>query len=393
MDPTFTARLNRYLEDLNRQGLLRALRVVEPSARGGTRVRILDGQTEREAVNFCSNDYLGFAASGRRWKAFQNVETGAGASRLIGGTRAAHRRFERLAADFAEKEAAVLFPSGYQANVGTVSALAEVFPRLLSDALNHASLIDGCRLSKGAVRVVPHLDLEKLEMELAASEEPALLIVEGLYSMDGSVCDFERLRELKRRRPFVLLVDEAHALGTLGPEGKGAAARAGALDLIDVYVGTLGKACGLSGAFVASSREVVDWLINRSRAFIFSTAVSPALAEAAAESLQAVREAQNLRDILARRVMRLRTALADDGVACLGEPFSAIVPVVVGEPRRALAASAALLERGFFVQAIRPPTVPPGTSRLRITVTALHEDDEVAALVAALKEVLKQGKA
>lgn len=384
-------RIIRRLDRLKKQGQGRVIRRVESIAGEGMRVILSDGEKAYEAVNFCSNDYLGFASERRIHPTMEpcfSAGAGSGSSRLIGGTTEVHQRFETEIAGFLEKEAALLFPSGYQANLGVLAAVSEVFPFIISDRLNHASLIDGCRLARAELRIIDHRDLEGLEKAIEVSASTPLVVIEGLYSMDGSVYDFAGLAELKERHPFVLMVDEAHGFGVYGPEGRGIAAESEALSLVDIYVGTLSKACGLSGAFVASSRHLIDLLINRARSFIFSTAISPLQACLAGQALAAVRESDNLREKLQTHVRAFRSALEEGGIPLPGAPFSAIAPIVVGESEETLALSQLLLERGFFVQAIRPPTVMEGTSRLRVSLSAAHRMQDVQSLAAAVLEIM-----
>jgi 8-amino-7-oxononanoate synthase len=373
------------LELLRQSGLYRTLKTCEPL--GGMRVRVDDGQTQTAAVNFCGNDYLGLAASNDPAgvaEAARAAGAGAGASRLVSGTHPAHVACEGEIAALLGKEAALLFASGFQANLGLVTALAEICGDVLSDSDNHASLIDACRLARTNVRVVPHCDVAALEEALAKCRGPALVVIESLYSMNGDAWDFAALRELKQRRPFVLLVDEAHGFGAYGPQGKGVLARAGALALADIYMAGLGKAVGLAGAFVAASKPVIALLINRARSFIYTTALSPLLATLLSARLKIIRDQEPLREALQANVKLFRSALAAQGLAHPGEPYSAIVPVILGEPEQALAAAHELLLQGYFVSAIRPPTVPADTARLRVSLSALHTAEDVAGLAAAI---------
>ncbi|MBI2391799.1 MAG: 8-amino-7-oxononanoate synthase [Deltaproteobacteria bacterium] len=365
-----------WLEDelagLRAGGLLRARRepLVEPGPwveRGGRRL-----------LNLCSNDYLSLA--GRRVEAI----AGSGASRLIAGDLVEHRSLERALAAWLGTEDALVFSSGYAANVGTIAALAGPGTLVVSDALNHASLIDGCRLSRARVVVVPHLDVRAVAEALAgASERRRLVVTDGYFSMDGTVAPIAGLAEICRRERAGLYVDEAHALGVFGPEGRGVAAEAGVIP--DVLMGTLGKAFGSSGAFVAGSAALTSWLWNAARSFVFSTGIAPAAAVAAMASLPEVRGGERTRR-LRENCVRLRDSVSRETLLPSTGP---ILPFLLGAPERAVAAMERLLEEGIFAQAIRPPTVPKGTSRLRVTVHAGHELEDLDRAAEALRRVLK----
>jgi 8-amino-7-oxononanoate synthase len=334
--------------------------------------------------SFCSNDYLGLAG-----RTAPGSPTGAGASRLIAGERAAHRELERALATWLGVEGCLLFTSGYAANLGTVSALAASTDLIVSDALNHASLIDGARLSRARVAVTPHNDLAAVERALAErSEARAWVLVESYYSMDADGPDLGALRSACDAHGAALVVDEAHAVGVLGPRGRGRCAEAGVIP--DVLVGTLGKAFGSQGAFVAGSDILRDWLWNRARSFVFSTGLTPVAAEAARLALELIESSPDLQAKVAGLALRLR-----DGISALGHGlrvagFGHVVPVVVGATGRAMQLAALLAEEGFETPAIRPPTVPRGTARLRLTVTAAHEESDVDALVGAIRRAAER---
>ncbi len=333
-----------------------------------------------DAISFCSNDYLGLARS-----LAPGVAAGAGASRLIAGEREEHRRAERAFAAFVGAPDALVFASGYAANVGAVSALARAGDLVVSDALNHASLIDGARLSRARVAIVPHLDVAAFERALAErAEERAWVLVESYYSMDADGPDLGALRAACDRHGAALLVDEAHALGVVGPGGRGRCAEAGVR--ADVLVGTLGKAFGSQGAFVAGAPELRDWLWNRARSFVFSTGLAPVSAAAAARSLAALVEHPELAARVAELAAELRSGLERIGAPAIG--FGHVVPVVLGASERAVRISHRLAERGLHVPAIRPPTVPEGSARLRFTVTAAHRSHDIARAVGAVASAL-----
>jgi 8-amino-7-oxononanoate synthase len=378
------------LSALRAAGLERRLR--EVGGPQGPRV-LLDG---KEVLLLCSNNYLGLAThpdvreaaakAAIRWGA------GAGASRLISGSMTVHRRLEERLAAFKGKEAALLFGSGYLANSGTISALARRGEVVCSDELNHASIIDGCRLAGAETFVYDHSDLEHLAWGLERSRGRASLIVtDGVFSMDGDVAPLEGLVELARRHDCRLLVDEAHGTGALGPGGRGAVAAAGLEDEVDLVVGTLGKALGGYGAYVCCDAELRELLVNVARPFVFSTALPPPVVAAAYAALAELEARPERVDRLAANAALIRSELAGHGFDVEPEGTQ-IVPVVVGEAEAATALCDAALERGVFAQAIRPPTVPDGTSRLRLTVMATHRERELVrgaeAIADAWQEVL-----
>jgi 8-amino-7-oxononanoate synthase len=329
------------------------------------------------ARSFASNDYLALAT-----QPAPPVAAGAGASRLVTGDHAAHAELEAKAADLVGQPAALVFTSGYAANVGLLSALAGPGDVIVSDALNHASIIDGARLSKAAVRVVPHLDVAAVADALASPRTGrAFVVTESYFSMDADQPDLRALRALCDRADAALLVDEAHALGVLGPAGRGLCAAAGIA--ADATVGTFGKAFGAGGAFVAGCPELAAWLWNRARSFVFSTGLSPAVAAAATTGIQRAAAEPERRARVIDNAAYFRQALGDAAIRAPG--FGHIVPWIVGEPGAAVRVAAALRARGLDVRAIRPPTVPPGTARIRLTVTAAHDRtdlDRAAALIA-----------
>lgn len=332
--------------------------------------------------SFASNDYLGLAAEPLR----SGAPGGAGASRLLGGTHAAHEALEADLADWVGAPAALLFSSGYAANVSAVAALAGPGDRILSDALVHASLIDGARLSRAEVVVVPHVDLGALEAHLATPHAGRTLVVtESYFSMDADGPDLVRLRALCDAHGAALVVDEAHALGLYGPGGGGRLREAGVS--ADVLLGTLGKSLGGQGAFVAGSASLRAWLYNRGRGFVFSTGTSPAVAATVAERLRTVRRDEARRARPLDLAARLRRRLLDAGLDVPGG--GPIVPVVVGEARRTVAIAERLQGAGFHVLPVRPPTVPEGTARLRVSVTARHVERDVDELAVALVEAVR----
>ncbi len=332
------------------------------------------------ARSFSSNDYLGLAHQ----PITSSGTAGAGASRLVSGDHRATQALERGLGDWLGLPGVLVFTSGYAANVGTLSALATRSDRVLSDAMNHASLIDGMRLSGARIQVFPHNDLGALERLLDESSTPAprrtFVVAESYYSMDADGPDLRGLRDLCDAKKAVLVLDETHALGVFGPQGRGLAAEAGVVP--DVLMGALGKAFGVQGGFAAGAPELRAWLWNAARSFVYSTGISPLLATLADERLVQVRNGDALRDHLAKVARSLRQSLTELGVAPLGH--GPIVPWVLGDANRATDLALRLRALGFHVQAIRPPTVPPGTSRLRLTVTARHTQQDILDLVAAI---------
>jgi glycine C-acetyltransferase/8-amino-7-oxononanoate synthase len=363
------------LEELRERGLYRRLRLIEGPQ--GPRV-LLAG---REVLLLCSNDYLGLAADDRVREAAAEAAlrwgAGAGASRLISGNMQPHRELETRLAAFKGYERSLLFGSGYLANMGTIAALAGPGEVVFSDELNHASIIDGCRLARAETVVYRHNDVEHLESLLReAAGTPSLIVTDGVFSMDGDVAPLPELLELARRHGARLMVDEAHATGAVGPGGRGAVAAAGLSGEVDVVVGTLGKALGSYGAYVCASAETVEYLINRARPFIFSTAPPPPAIGAARAALGVLEAEPERVERLAANARVLREGLAAEGLTTTASTTQ-IVPICVGEAEPTMDLCERALERGVFAQGIRPPTVPEGSSRLRFTVMATHEPEEL----------------
>lgn len=363
------------LEELRDRGLYRRLRLI--SGPQGPHVT-LDGQP---VLLLCSNDYLGLANHPKVRNAAADAAArwgiGAGASRLISGNMQPHGRLEKRLAEFKGYESALLFGSGYLANSGTIPVLAGRGEVVFSDELNHASIIDGCRLSQAETFVYRHGDVEHLAWGLReAGEHGSLIVTDGVFSMDGDVAPLEELVGLARRHRCRLMVDEAHATGVLGPGGRGSVAAAGLSGEVDVVIGTLGKALGSYGAYVCASKEVTDYLINTARSFIFSTAPPPPVAAAALVALELLESDHRRVERLRSNGTALRSALGDEGLE-VGGAETQIVPVEVGGAAQTMELSERLLERGVFAQGIRPPTVPEGSSRLRFTVMATHRTDEL----------------
>jgi 8-amino-7-oxononanoate synthase len=376
------------LDELRRAGLLRELRVIDSAQ--GPRV-MLDS---RSVLLLCSNDYLGLAAhpavrdaaadAAQRWGA------GAGASRLVSGNMAPHQRLEQQLAAFKGSQACVLFGSGYLANTGVIAALAGRDCVVCSDARNHASIIDGCRYARAETIVYRHADLDGLAHALRrADRRRAVIVTDAVFSMDGDVAPLEGILELARRHRARIVVDEAHATGVVGRGGRGLVAQLGLEREIDVVIGTLGKALGSYGAFACCDATLASFLVNRARTLIFSTALPPPSLGAALEALRILREDTTLVARLHTNARALRDELRANGLAV--EPGTMpIIPLIIGAPSAAMTLCERALERGIFAQAIRPPTVPDGTARLRLVATAAHDEAELRAAARALADCARE---
>jgi 8-amino-7-oxononanoate synthase len=347
------------------------------------------------AIDFSSNDYLGLATDPRiiaaAAAAIRSEGVGATASRLIAGTHREHEALELAIAEFFGADAAVAFATGYSANAGAISALVDPRDAVFSDALNHASVLDGCRLSRAQLFLYPHADLEALRKLLAAKRPTvrrALIATDGLFSMDGDIAPVAEIIHLAREFDAWTYLDDAHAVGVLGPLGRGSADALGISGGIDITVGTLGKAFGVAGAFVYGSEVLKRHLVNHARSFVFSTAPLPAQAVAARESLRIVAAEPGRRHRLRTNARLLRAGLARVGVSALGAPDAHVVPVLIGDTQETVRIGAALRDRGILVGAVRPPTVPEGTSRLRISVSAAHTPEHIERLVSGVGDVI-----
>jgi 8-amino-7-oxononanoate synthase len=379
--------IDRELAALEAKGLRRAL---EPlSGPQGAVIEVAG----RRLVNLCSNDYLGLAADPRlvaaAVAAAQREGAGAGAARLVAGDLPVHGLLERRLAAFKRTEAALLFSSGYHANLGVPPALVDREDVVFSDRLNHASIIDGCRLSLAKTWRYPHCDVGALARLLRETRARRKLVVtDAVFGMDGDAAPLAEIADLCERHGAMLYVDEAHATGVLGPTGAGWAEAQGVSGRVDVLMGTLGKALGSFGAFVAGSARVVEWLTSRSRTFIFTTALPPSACGAALAALEVVAAEPARRERLRGLTARMKAGLAELGFD-MARVVAPIFPVVLGEEAVALEASRRLRERGWFVRAIRPPTVPAGTSRLRVSLGAGHTEEQVDGFLADLRGVLR----
>lgn len=379
------------LHALRAQSLHRKLREIGTAQ--GSEIEIVG----RHLVNFSSNDYLGLANDPLlKQAAIASIEkfgVGAGASRLVSGTQSPHVMLEAALAKWKRAPAALAFSSGYAAAVGTLPALASKRDVILLDKLCHASLIDGARLSGATIRVFPHNHLGKLEshLEWAQREMPEarrIVVTESVFSMDGDQAPLGELIDLKKRFGAMLLLDEAHAVGVVGPYGRGLAAELGLERQVDVQLGTLSKALGVSGGYVCGSHTLIDWLINRARSFVFSTAPPPAMAAAATAAVEflASPEGEARRLTLWKKIVRMLEKLPVSPRKVAGGS-SAIIPWIVGDEQRALDLARSLQQVGFLVPAIRYPTVAKGAARLRITVSAAHTEEQIGQLTEALRRL------
>ena len=379
------------LASLERHGLLRRRRQVIslPGARC-----LVEG---RELLNFAANDYLDLAHDPRviaaAQRALSEAGVGATASPLISGRSAWHVALEESLAGFERQPAAMLFPTGFAANMGTICALAGKNDVIFSDQLNHASLIDGCRLSQARIRIYRHQDLDGLEDELQRCPAGSprfgigrrLIVTDSVFSMDGDLAPLPELCNLAERFEAILIVDEAHATGVLGANGRGVAELQGVEHRIAVRVGTLSKGIGALGGFVAGSQNLIDWLWNRARPQVFSTALPPSICAAAAEAIRLIENEPERRQRLLQSAAEFRRQIVDAGIATVPHALGPIVPVILHTPERAMQVARQLEDEGFLVGAIRPPTVPPGTSRLRITLSSGHDPADIERLVTALQ--------
>ena len=385
-EPHLHAELSAQLAQLESDGLKRRRRTLEAPC--GPLARV-DG---RDLISFCSNDYLGLAsdpalieaacAGARQWG------VGSGASHLVSGHQAPHDLLEQRLASFTGFEKTLLLSTGFMANLGIVPALVGRGDAVFADKLNHASLIDAVQLSRADSQRYPHGDLAALERQLAKSTaKRKLILTDAVFSMDGDLAPLPELLELAERFDAWLVIDDAHGFGVLGPHGRGSLAHF-AMPHAEriVYMGTLGKAAGGSGAFVAGSETVVEWLLQRARTYIFTTGSSPAMACALLAGLDLIEHGDDRRTHLRKLGAQLRDGLDDTRWQLMPSP-TAIQPVIIGDNHEALRVANALFQRGLWVPAIRPPTVPKGTARLRVSLTAAHTGEQVAQLVDALREL------
>jgi 8-amino-7-oxononanoate synthase len=379
------------MEAMRAAGLERPRRV--RSGRQGATVE-LDGRT---LLNFGSNDYLGYAGDVRLTKAASKGACaegfGAGASPLVSGHSLAHERLERAIAGLLAVEAALVFPSGFAANTATIAALAGPGDFLASDERNHASIIDGCRLSRAEVGIYPHRDLASLDrlLQSATRARRRFVVTDTLFSMDGTIAPLDGLCEVAARHGAIVMVDEAHATGVFGDRGSGLVEATGCADGVHVRVGTLSKAVGAAGGFVGGHAKLVEWLRHKARAWIFSTAHPPAVAAAAERAIGLIIEEPDRRRELLEKSSAFRDSLVATGIE-LGGATAQIVPVVAGSAEDACAVQELLAAEGFFVPAIRPPSVPQGRSLVRASLSWHHSPDDLSRLAAAIGRAMGHGR-
>jgi len=374
------------------EGLLRRLRTLD--AVDGAAIHI----GGRRLLNFASNDYLGLAQHPALIEALARAAraggVGAKAAHLLGGHREEHAALEAALARWTGRERALLFSTGYMANLGAMSALLDTDDLCVQDKLNHASLLDGARLAGCELKRYPHADVDAAQRQLdSRPAAAALLATDGVFSMDGDVAPLPALAALCKTHGATLMVDDAHGLGVLGPDGAGSVAAAGlAQDDVPLLMATLGKAVGVAGAFVAGSAALIDGLVQNARTYIYTTAMPPALAAATCAAIDIARFEGWRRDRLRRLIAHFRHGAAARGIALI-DSHTPIQPVLVGDSAAALALSARLEALGFYVPAVRPPTVPPGKARLRLTLSALHAESDVEQVLQALDAALDAARA
>jgi len=377
--------IDEELEEIKRQGLYRTLRVVE--GHQGPRITI-DG---RDCINLCSNNYLGLANHPRLKKAaidaVQRYGAGAGASRLVCGTMKLHKELEGRLARFKGCEAALVFNSGYVANIGLITALVGRGDIVFSDKLNHSSIVDAILLSRAQYQRYPHKDMDALKRMLEGSGlcKKKLIVTDTVFSMDGDIAPLPEIVELAQQFGAMVMVDEAHATGVFGEDGRGVVEHYGLEQEIDVQMGTLSKAVGCFGGYAAGTRALIDYLINTSRPFMYTTALPPAVLASCLAALDIIGHQRWMRDVLWDNVRFLKKGLMDRGFDLMGSE-SQIVPVRIGAPEKAAEFSRCLLDEGIFIQAIRPPTVPQGEARLRVTVMATHKKQDLQKAVDVMEK-------
>ena len=381
-----TASLQRDLDTLRSDGLYRWLRQIEGAQ--GPRMRV-DG---REAIVLAGSDYLGLASHPRlkeaARQAIDRYGCSASAARLISGNHDLYPQLEGRLARFKQTEAALVFSTGYLANIGVISALMDSQDVVFSDELNHASIVDGCRLSRAEVRVFPHNDVAVLERLLKGETfaRRKLIVVDGLYSMDGDLAPLDEIVGLAERYGCMTMVDDSHGTGVLGKAGRGTAEASGVLGRIDIETGSLAKALGGFAAYVVGSRTLIEYLINKARSFIFTCAMPPAVLATVLEALAVIEEEPERRQRLSENSRYLRGGLREVGFE-VGRGETHIIPLIVGEGERTMRFCQELLDRGVFAQGIRHPSVPRGTERIRLTLTSSHSKADLDAALTALGEV------
>ncbi|WP_432702162.1 8-amino-7-oxononanoate synthase [Lysinibacillus sphaericus] len=382
-------RFRRNLQVIEEQGLTRKLRSFST---GNESEVVMNG---KKFLLFSSNNYLGLATDSRlKKKATEGISkygTGAGGSRLTTGNFDIHEQLESEIADFKKTEAAIVFSSGYLANVGVISSVVKTGDTIFSDVWNHASIIDGCRLSKAKTIVYEHADMADLERKLRQShgDGKKLIVTDGVFSMDGDIAPLPKIVELAKEYKAYIMIDDAHATGVLGNDGCGTADYFGLKDEIDFTVGTLSKAIGAEGGFVSTSSIAKNYLLNNARSFIFQTALSPSAIEAAREGISIIQNEPERRKQLLKNAQYLRLKLEESGFV-IKEGETPIISLIIGGSHEAMQFSAKLMDEGVFIPAIRPPTVPKGSSRLRITVMATHTIEQLDMVISKIKKIGKE---
>lgn len=374
------------LKELKDRALMREYQTIE-SAQGAC-VQM----NGKSYLSFCSNNYLGLADHPKikqaAISAINQYGWGTGASRLVAGNMILHQELEKKIAEFKGTEAALLFPTGYMTNVGTICALAGREDIVIGDKLNHASIIDGCRLSGATFRVYPHNDVRRLESLLLRSSKyrRRLVVTDSVFSMDGDIAPLPEIVEIAKKYDAIIMIDDAHATGVFGRHGKGMIEHYGLEGKIDVIMGSLSKAIGSIGGFIAGSKQLVDFLKNKARPFIYTTSLPPAACAASLAGLALIREDTSLMNKLWENIRYLQSQLSEFTNNISAK--SPIIPIIIGTSEDALNLSARLYENGVLIPAIRPPTVPLGTSRLRISLMATHTEDDINKLAGILKSVI-----
>ncbi|MFA4906164.1 MAG: 8-amino-7-oxononanoate synthase [Candidatus Margulisiibacteriota bacterium] len=370
------------LASLKQQGLYRSLKTIEKT---DGRTVTIDGKSY---LNFCSNNYLGLAnhpqvlAAAR--SAIDEYGAGAGASRLISGNLVLHEKLEQKIAEFKKREAAIVYPTGYMANLGVISALTDEKDTILIDRLDHASIIDACKLSRAKLQVFPHQDMKALEKLLGRSQSfnKRLIVTDSVFSMDGDLAPLPEILDLAKKYRSLVMIDEAHATGVLGKTGRGLEEHFNCEGRTDIVMGTLSKAVGSFGGFVAGPKNLIDYLRNKSRSFIYTTALPPASCAAALAVLELI---ENDSTFLERLRENLKYLHALRSTLCAPSP---IIPIILGSAEKAVEISQQLFARGILLSAIRPPTVPQGQSRLRLTICSKHTKEDLACLASSLRELI-----
>ncbi|MCA1057473.1 8-amino-7-oxononanoate synthase [Rossellomorea aquimaris] len=376
--------LNQRIEKTKQAGLYRELRTMSTAPQPKM---VVNGTQQ---IVFSSNNYLGLAndpmVMEKALKVLQEFGMGSSGSRLTTGNTEWHEKLEQRIASFKRMDAALLFSSGYLANIGVLSALPEKGDVLLSDQLNHASIIDGCRLSKAETVIYKHSDMSNLEEKLKETQTYTrrFIVTDGVFSMDGTIAPLDEIMKLSERYDAYVIVDDAHATGVLGERGRGTSELFGVSP--DVVIGTLSKAVGVEGGFVTGSNVLIDFLINHTRTFIFQTSLPPVSCGAAYTAFDIIEKGQKLREKLHRQIDVIKSSLESMGFTVYGQD-TPIIPVIIGDAEKSVMFSKKLQENGIYAPAIRPPTVPEGESRIRLTVTATHNDSEIQHLLAAFEEI------